>query len=230
MSELLEIDVEPRELASKRSTRRLRRQQSRVPGIVYGGGGDPTAVAVEERVLNKVMQQEAFFSQIVELKLADKTQRVIVRDMQRHPASNKVIHIDFMRVHEDREVQMTVPIHFMNEENCEGVKTQGGMISRNLRDVVVSCLPRDLPEFLEIDIQELTIGTSLHLSDLELPDGVSIPILSRGSAYDSPMVSILRSRAALQMAEEETGELVEGEEGESTEVTEETEEATESEE
>ena len=232
MPQQLKIKVESRDVTTKRATRRLRRLDSRVPAIVYGGEVDPAAVSIEDRVLNKAMQEEAFFSQIVELTLGRKKQQVVVRDMQRHPATNKVIHVDFMRVHENREVQMTVPIHFLNEENCEGVRTQGGLISRNLRDVVVSCLPKDLPESLEIDVEHLTIGQSLHLSDLVLPDGVTIPILARGRAYDSPIVSVLRSRAALQLAdEEEAEEAVEGEEGvEAAATVEASEETTESEE
>lgn len=226
MPELLKIEVKSRDATTKRAARRLRRLEGQIPAIVYGGDADPATVAIEERVLSKVMQDEGFFSQILELKLGRKKQQVIVRDMQRNPASNKVIHVDFMRVSEDREVQMTVPIHFLNEDDCEGVKTQGGLIGRNLRDVVVSCLPKDLPEFLEVDVGDLTIGQSLHLSDLELPEGVTIPILARGDAYDSPIVSVLRSRAALLLAEEEeAAALVEGEEGEEGEPTEAAEES-----
>ena len=218
MPENLELNVEARVPANRGAIGRLRRLQNKVPGIVYGAGLDPTAVAIEERVLSRVMQHEAFFSQIIELRMDDKAQRVIVRDMQRHPATSKVMHIDFMRVSEDQEVQMTVPIHFLNEQDCEGVKTQSGMVSRSLRDVVVSCLPKHVPEYLAIDIKDLVIGKSLHLSDLELPDRVSIPILARGIEYDSPIVSVLRPRGVA--ATDEDGEVVEGEEAEDTEATE----------
>ena len=144
------------------------------------------------------MQEEAFFSQILELSVGDKTQACVLRDVQRHPATDKVQHIDFLRIQEDMPVQLHVPLHYINEDRCVGVKLGGGRVAHNLIEVEVSCLPRDLPEYIEVDVAELDVGASLHLSDLDLPNGVSIVALGLGEDHDIPVVSIAARRGGME--------------------------------
>lgn len=194
MSEQIVLRAEFREELGKAASRRLRRLSDKVPGILYGGGVDPVHLSVAHRDLSKAMQEETFFSQILELSVGDKTQACVLRDVQRHPATDKVQHIDFLRIQEDMPVQMHVPLHYINEDRCVGVKLGGGRIAHNLIEVEVSCLPRDLPEFIAVDVAELEVGSSIHLSDLDLPDGVSIVALGMGEDHDIPVASVAARR------------------------------------
>ena len=213
MAEQCVLEAETRVGRGKSTARRLRREADKVPGIVYGGGRDPVPVAVELRLLSKAMEQQAFFSQIIQLRIDGKSEQAVLRDLQRHPANEKVLHIDFMRVRADRPIQMSVPLRFLNEDTCVGVRQSGGNISHNLIEVEVSCLPADLPESLDIDVENLDMGQALHLSDLEIPEGVSIVALTSREVHDTPVVSIQAPRGGLE-EEEEPGEegLLEGEE------------------
>lgn len=194
MSEQIVLRAEFREQLGKAATRRLRRLSDKVPGILYGGGGDPVHLSVAHRDLSKAMQEETFFSQILELSVGEKTQACVLRDLQRHPATDRVQHIDFLRIQEDMPVQLHVPLHYINEDRCVGVKLGGGRIAHNLIEVEVSCLPRDLPEFVAVDVADLEVGSSIHLSDLELPDGVSIVALGLGEDHDIPVASVAARR------------------------------------
>ncbi|MDE0179328.1 MAG: 50S ribosomal protein L25/general stress protein Ctc [Gammaproteobacteria bacterium] len=194
MSEQIVLQAEFREELGKAASRRLRRLSDKVPGILYGGGVDPVHLSVAHRDLSKAMQGEAFFSQILELSVGDKTQACVLREVQRHPATDRVQHIDFLRIQENMPVQMHVPLHYINEDRCVGVKLGGGRIAHNLIEVEVSCLPRDLPEFIAVDVADLGVGSSIHLSDLELPDGVSIVALGLGDDHDTPVASVAARR------------------------------------
>ena len=194
MAEQIVLRAEFREELGKGSSRRLRRLSEKVPGILYGGGVDPVPLSLTYRDLSKAMQEETFFSQILELSVGDKTQACVLRDLQRHPATDKVQHIDFLRIQEDMPVQLHVPLHFINEDRCVGVKLGGGRIAHNLIEVEVSCLPKDLPEYIEIDVEDLDVGGSIHLSDLGLPEGVSIVALGLGEDHDIPVVSVAARR------------------------------------
>ncbi|MCY3837361.1 MAG: 50S ribosomal protein L25/general stress protein Ctc [Gammaproteobacteria bacterium] len=194
MSEQIVLRAEFREELGKAASRRLRRLSDKVPGILYGGGVDPVHLSVTHRDLSKAMQEEAFFSQILELSVGDKAQACVLRDVQRHPATDRVQHIDFLRIQENMPVQMHVPLHYLNEDRCVGVKLGGGRIAHNLIEVEVSCLPRDLPEFIAVDVADLEVGSSIHLSDLELPDGVSIVALGLGEDRDIPVASVTARR------------------------------------
>lgn len=212
MSERIEIDAELRTDVGKGASRRLRRLADKVPGIIYGSGKEPVALTLEHRQLAKAMEEEAFFSQVIVIKAGKKKQDAVVRDVQRHPASEKVMHIDFLRVSADTAIQVHVPLHFLNEETCIGVKMGGGSVSRNLVEVEISCLPGNLPEYIELDIKDLDVGSALHLSDLELPEGVELTAFSHGDVEgrDSAVVSVIPPRAG---SEEEEAEEVEPEEG-----------------
>ena len=216
MAQQIMLRAEFRDELGKGASRRLRRLSDKVPGVLYGGGGDPVPLSLAYRDLSKAMQEEAFFSQILELSVGDKTQACVLRDVQRHPATDKVQHIDFLRIQADMPVQLHVPLHYTNEDRCIGVKLGGGRVAHNLIEVEVSCLPRDLPEYIEVDVAELDVGASLHLSDLDLPNGVSIVALGLGEDHDIPVVSIAARRGGMEdeldaavdadAAEDDTGE------------------------
>ncbi|MCY4655827.1 MAG: 50S ribosomal protein L25/general stress protein Ctc [Gammaproteobacteria bacterium] len=192
MAQELVLEVESRERSSKNAVRRLRRS-GRIPGIVYGADRAPTPISIANNDVVRVMQNSGFFSQIIDLKLQDLSQQVLVRDMQRHPSSDRVLHIDFLRIREDQVVQISIPIRLENESRCVGVRLSGGLLARNLVEVEVSCLPRNLPEFLSVDVVNLDVNESVHLSDIELPEGVSIVNLMYGdddSDRDIQVVSV----------------------------------------
>ena len=190
MSQQIEISAELRQDVGKGASRRLRRLAEKVPGIIYGGGEDPVALTLKYNELSKAMQQEAFYSQILNVVVDGKAQQAVVRDLQRHPANEKVLHIDFLRISADKPVQVHVPLHFINEDKCVGVRMGGGSISHNITEVEVSCLPKDLPEYIEIDMEPVELNQVIHLSDLALPDGVSIVALMYGDDRDANVVSV----------------------------------------
>ena len=212
MPEQMVIQAERREHLGKGASRRLRRLADKAPGILYGGDREPVPLAIAYRELGKVMQEEAFFSQIVHLQVGDKTQACVLRELQRHPATDRVQHIDFLRIREDVAMHLHVPLHFINEDRCVGVKLGGGRLAHNLIEVEVRCLPKDLPESIEVDVEALDVGASLHLSDLKLPPGVELPALALGADHDTLVVGVSARRGgaeAEQTAEE--GKAAEGE-------------------
>jgi len=207
MSQQIEIHAELRSDVGKGASRRLRRSTDRVPGIIYGGSDDPISLSLAVNELNKAMEQESFYSQILKVHLDGKETPAVVRDIQRNPASSKVVHVDFLRVSMDKEIAVHIPLHFLNEDTCVGVKQQGGIVMRNVNEVEVSCLPAKLPEYLELDVAALEIGDVLHLSDIPLPEGVELVELS----HDDPdrnlsVVSIQQPRAAVEAEAEAEGE------------------------
>ena len=209
MSDQLVLTAEGRSDVGKGASRRLRRLSGRVPGIVYGGGNEAIPVTLAENELGKAMQSETFYSQIMNLKIDGGDQQAVVRDIQRHPASEKVQHIDFLRIRADRVFQVSIPIHFLNEESGPGVKLNGGNLVISMNELEVSCLPADLPEYVELDVGELDIGDLLHVSDIKLPEGVTSVALALGEDYDSAVVTVALPRAAVEEDEAEEG--VEGE-------------------
>lgn len=192
MAVQLTLEVASRQATGTGAAGRLRRFDDVVPGVVYGAGKDNVNVTLPVNVLSKAMQSDTFLSQIIDLKMDDNSEQVVVRELQRHPATDKVTHIDFMRVRADREIQVSVPIRFLNEEDCVGVRLGGGTITRNLIEVEISCLPRNLPEAIEIDMADVDLGNAIHLSGLSLPEGVTIPSLGTGddTSRDLPVVSV----------------------------------------
>ena len=189
MAKKFDLVADYREESGKGASRRLRRQ-GKVPAIIYGAGRPPRSLTLD---LNKVMHElesESFYSSVLNIKVGDKSQAAIVKDIQRHPAKNLVMHMDFQRIVDDVEIRMNVPIHYINEDIAVGVKTGGGSVSRLLTDVEVVCLPKYLPEYFEVDIAELGLDEMLHLSDLKVPEGVEIPELAQGPEHNHPIVSI----------------------------------------
>jgi large subunit ribosomal protein L25 len=163
-----------------------------VPAILYGGHQDAQALILDQQNLLTMVGDERFYSSIVQLKIGEKTQEAIVKDIQMHPAKNVVVHVDLQRVIESEKIRIMLPIHFKNESVSPGVKVQGGVVSHMRSDVEVLCLPKDLPEFLELDLSGMNLNETKFLADVPLPAGVSIPELTRRNA---PVVSIHSPRA-----------------------------------
>lgn len=219
MADNLVLEIDRREPSSKNAVRRLRAAE-RIPGIIYGAELEPAMISLANRDIARAMQSDSFFSQIIDLKLGSKSQQVVIRDLQRHPATNRVLHIDFMRIREDREIQVSIPIRFLNEEQCEGVRIGGGIVSHHLIEVEVNCLPRNLPEYIEIDVEHLQLNQSVHLSGLTLPENVELVALMQDDPNrDIPVVSVQQPKGSLVDEEEELeDEELEGEELEGEEV------------
>ncbi len=186
------IGADFRETQGKGASRRLR-HAGKVPAILYGGNEKPRQLTLDQQNLLTMIDNERFYSSIVQLKLTSGLQAAIVKDVQMHPARNVVVHVDLQRVLENEKIRIHLPIHFKGASVSPGVKTQGGVVSHRMADVEVLCLPKDLPEFLEIDMTQMNLNDQKFLSDIPLPEGVSIPDLAHGK--NSPVVSIHSPRA-----------------------------------
>lgn len=195
MSNEFTIEATTRNDLGKGASRRLRRLENRIPGILYGAGKAPTPISVLGKDLNKSLENEAFYSHILTMTLDGSPVQVVLKDLQRHPAKNHPIHVDFQRIDATHKLHMHIPLHFLNEDKCVGVKVGGGIISHLMNEVEVVCLPKDLPEYLEVDVADLELGKSLHLSDIKLPAGVEIRALQMGADHDQPVVSVISTRA-----------------------------------
>ena len=189
MSSQIKVSASVRKDVGKGASRRLRHAKQ-VPGIIYGGEGEAVMLTLDANELHKASKHEAFYAQVLDISVDGASNQAVVRDIQRHPAKDTIMHIDFFRVSADRAIEVHVPLHFLNEEVCVGVKVGGGLISHNLVEVLVSCLPANLPEYIEVDLKEVGLGESLHLSDLKLPEGVEIPELKLGSDHNLQVVSV----------------------------------------
>ena len=192
MRKSFEVSAETRDDQGKGASRRLRRT-GKVPAILYGGRGEPSNITLNQLKLLNVIEDEKFYSSIVTLHLDGKDTPAIVKDIQMHPAKNQVLHVDLQRVLPDQPIRIHLPIHFVNETTCPGVKTQGGLVSHLRTDVEITCLPKDLPEALEIDMAGMSLNDTKYLQDIVLPAGVTIPQLTQGR--NVPVVAIHAPRA-----------------------------------
>jgi len=215
MSQDFDLIAEIREGQGKGASRRLR-HEGKVPAIIYGAGRPPRALAFDHNRVLQQLENESFYSSILNIKVGEKSQAAIVKDIQRHPAKQRVLHMDFQRIVADEKIKMSVPVHLLGEEDAIGVKEEGGSISRLMTEIEVTCLPKDLPEYFELDISALALNEMLHLSDITVPDGVEIVELSHGEEHDRPVVSIHVIKAA-PIEEDIVDEAAEGEEGEAPE-------------
>lgn len=188
-----QLTAELRTDQGKGASRRLRKTD-RVPGVLYGAHKDPLAVTFAHNDLYLSFRNEAIFSSILTVKLPTGEQQAILKAVQRHPVEPRIVHIDLQRVSENEEIRVHVPLHFLNEGAAKGVKDQGGVISRNMIEVEISCLPKHLPEFIEVDVLGLELNHSIHMSDLKLPEGVRMPALQQGKEHDLPVVAIHHAR------------------------------------
>lgn len=186
------LNAEVRSDLGKGASRRLRRNVSMVPAVIYGGEKAPQSISLLAKDLAKLLENEAAFSHVLNLDVAGTKESVVIKALQRHPAKGYVLHADFQRVVAGQKLTAHVPLHFLNEATSVGVKQQGGEISHTISEVEVSCLPKDLPEFIEVDLAALEVGQNLHLSDLKLPKGVELVALAHGN--DLAVANIHASR------------------------------------
>jgi len=201
MSISFELAASIRKDLGKSATRRLRRQEM-VPAVIYGAGKEPVSITLGHNQLLHSTENEAFFSHILSIDVDGKKEKVIIKALQRHPAKSILMHADFLRVSMKEKLKVNVPLHFIGEDEAPGSK-QGGVVTHDLVDIEIQCLPGDLPEYIEVDVSALEIGDSLHLSDIKLPDGMEIVALGQGDDHDLQVVAIQANRAALADADEE---------------------------
>ncbi|HIP95523.1 MAG TPA: 50S ribosomal protein L25/general stress protein Ctc [Leucothrix sp.] len=218
MSANYRLDAEMRDDTGKGASRRLRRE-NKIPAVLYGAGRPAWSLTLPGNQLVRNLQDEAFYASIIDLSLDGKIQKVFLRDLQRHPAKPLILHVDLQRVRDDVEMTVVLPLHYLNEDVSHGVKMEGGQVIRNTVDIEISCLPGVLPEFIEVDLIDLKLGESLHLSDVKLPEGVISTELSYGEDHDQSIVSIISPKAETiateapedPEAEDEAGDDAEGE-------------------
>ena len=196
------IKATGRNVEGKGASRRLRRAAS-IPAIIYGGKSAPMPIQLDHEKIWVASQNEWFYSSILSLDVEGKVESVLLRDMQRHPFRQLIMHLDFQRVDANQALRVRVPLHFLNEDKSPAGKAADVVVLHELNDVEVSCLPKDLPEFIEIDLSELSVGDILHLSDLKLPDGVELPELKLGKEHD---VAIVIAKHGQEDAEEEAAD------------------------
>jgi len=204
MQEIFEIIAVSRSDQGKGASRRLRRE-GMVPGIIYGGSKDPEMFSTKHTELIQHLDHEAFYSHILTVQVDGKAQKVVLRDLQRHPSKPFVQHVDLMRVRMDEEIRMTVPLHFEGEEGCPGVKG-GGTLLRGMSDVEIECLPKDLPEYIAVDVSNMQIDDVIHLSQVVIPAGVNLVGAEHLDEENDPMVvtiEVMRGSVEEEAAEGE---------------------------
>ncbi len=214
MSDQFEVNAEAREDMGKGASRRLRRLADHIPAIIYGGDKDPQPLTLIRKDLEKSLENEAFYSHVLTINVAGKKEKAILKDLQRHPAKDLVMHADFMRVDDKTAIKVHVPVHFINEEACKGVKLQGGMIQHQATDIEVLCLPGDIPEYIEVDMLELETGAIVHLSDVTLPEGVTSVALALGEDHDLAIAAVLAPKGGADEDEEEAAPAADADAGE----------------
>jgi len=191
----IEVVAFPRSAQGKGASRRLRRH-GKVPGVIYGGEATPVAIELDHNALYQHLRLEAFHASILNMSVGSAKEQVLLRDVQMHPFRAEVLHVDFQRVTQNKKINVNVPLHFINGENAPGVKLGGGVISHIVNDLEVSCLPKDLPAFIEVDLSHLEAGHSVHLSDLKLPAGVEA--VAAHADEDPVVANCVLPRAAVE--------------------------------
>jgi len=194
----IEFTAFPRNTEGRGASRRMRRA-GKAPGIVYGGTAAPTPIELDHNALFHALRGEAFHSSILTMKLDGGSTKVLLRDVQMHPFKNEILHVDFQRIDENRKIHMKVPLHFANGENSPAVKVSGAIVSHVLTELDISCLPKDLPEFITVDLSALDVGHSVHVSALQLPPGVTV--VTRGK-LDPVVASAVVPKAQVEEATE----------------------------
>ncbi len=194
MSNVFEFVAQARGQSGKNAARNVRRQGN-VPAVIYGGHQDPQMLVLNHNEVIKHLEHEAVYSHILDVTIDGKTEKAVLKGVQRNPAKFQVMHLDFMRVSMSERIKVHVPLHFVNESISVGGK-KGGVAAHSLVDVEVTCLPGALPEFVEVDLAKLDIGGSIHLSDLVLPAGVEVVALAQGPEHDLPVVSMMPGKVS----------------------------------
>lgn len=199
MSNSIVLNATARADQGKGASRRLRRAD-KVPAIIYGGTDAALSLELEHNKVILLANQEAFYTHILTINIDGKPVQALLKDMQRHPFKPKVLHLDFLRVDATHALHTRIPLHFINEDSAPSVK-EGGKVQHLATDVEISCLPQNLPEFIEVDVAKVELGQTLHLSDLKLPAGVALVELAKGADHDQAVVSVTLPRGAAEAAE-----------------------------
>lgn len=194
MSVSFEFEVQSREASGKAAARRLRSKEDRVPAIVYGAGKEPMPISLSHNKVIRALDHEAVYSHILTLNDGKESEKVVLKALMRHPTKPKILHMDFLRINTKEKIHMRVPLHFMGEAKSPGLK-DGGVLVKPITHLEISCLPLELPEFIEVDISELAIGDSVHMSAIQLPKGVTLAHAITDEEHDFSVVSIQEPRA-----------------------------------
>ena len=189
-----ELNCSVRTDSGKGASRRLRRLDNAIPAILYGGNKDPMALTIAHNDILHATENEAFFSHIITLNIGKDKEKAVIKALQRHPAKPFIMHADFLRVDEKQAITMKVPLHFINEDKCVGVKLGSGSIRKTLNELEISCLPNNLPQYIEVDMLEVEVGQTLHISDIALPEGVTSVALSHGEDSDLSIAQVQAPR------------------------------------
>ena len=215
MSEQIILNADPRERTGSNKARVIRKIDGMVPAIIYGAEKDSLNIKLRLNELTKASQDELFYTQVLVIKTGELEEKVVLKELQRDPAKGKFLHADFLRVSRKTKLKVIIPVNFINEEECDGVKNEGGVINKAIREIEILCSAGDIPESIEVDVLNLALGSSMRLSELKLPEGSEIPGLDEST--DQMIVSINAPKAVV----EEEPILAEGEEGEEAESSEE---------
>lgn len=204
---IFNLDADIRTDLGKGASRRLR-HTDKVPAILYGADKEPLALTLEHNKVYQAQEFEAFYSHVLTLNINGEKVEALVKDMQRHAYKPKVMHLDFLRVDATHVITTNVPLHFVNEESAHSIRMLGGHAEHHLADIHISCLPAHLPEFVEVDLSDMELGQTLHLSDIKLPEGVSSVELAKGEGHDVAVVTVKTAKGAADAdeSEEETTE------------------------
>lgn len=207
------LEASPRKDVGKGASRRLRRLEDLIPAVIYGDEKEPTSITLKHNEFAHAIENEAFFSQILTIKIGKTEESVVIKDLQRHPSRPVLIHADFLRVSANKPIHVRVPIHFINEEECIGVKLDGGQINHLLTELEISCLPKDLPEFIQVFMAELKLGESIHIADLALPEGVTSVDLTHGEENNLAIAAVNAIKIKAE-EEESSDEAADGDDAE----------------
>lgn len=201
MSESFEIQAEVRVDEGKGASRRLRRLEGKTPGVIYGGNQPARSISLIRKDLEKMLEDEAFYTALISIKVGDDTETAILKDVQRHPSKGFAMHVDLMRIEANKAIKVHVPLHFINEDKCQGVKIGGGMIQHQATDIEVLCLPGDIPEYIEVDMINVEAGQIVHLTDISLPAGVTSTALALGEDHDLAIAAVIPPKGGKAAAE-----------------------------
>jgi large subunit ribosomal protein L25 len=204
MSDIFQFDAVAREGVGTSASKAVRREGG-IPAIIYGAGKEPQQLTLSHNEVLKHLEHEAVYSHILDVVVDGKKEKAVLKGLQRHPSKPRVLHMDFQRVSAKEKLRIHVPLHFVNAEDAVGVK-KGAVVTHSQVDVEVTCLPKNLPEFIEIDLLALDVGESIHLSEIQLPKGVEIIALAQGSDHDLPVVSVTAVRGGAAEDEDEDGD------------------------
>ncbi len=193
MANVFEFVAESRTALGSSAIKAVRRQ-GKIPAVIYGGSGSADKLVLDHNEVLKHLAHEAVYSHVLDINIDGKTEKAVLKHIQRHPAKPQILHIDFLRVDDSHKLKVHVPLHFINEATSVGVK-KGGVVTHAMVDVEVLCMPSSLPEYIEVDLASVEIGSTIHLSDLVLPAGVEIPVLQQGVEHDHPVVQVVKSKS-----------------------------------